>query len=243
MSIWAEQGDCFVATTTAAILTALGAAGAGAATAYGMHEAANANKEATAASTTSNAAAIAEQQRQDAERKAEFDQQQAAAKAQWDAEQQIRAPYRQAGAAALSSLGGILGVNFGNGGGGSPAAAPAASGPMPAGIDWTAAPDVLGKQLVDYYTKAGVSTHEVPYWVSQAPSLVARGQQLGDPNYANKRLAASEVFGGGSPGSTPISAVLPRPLAPATLSMAGIPNALAPSYGAVVPMTALMGGR
>jgi hypothetical protein len=243
MSIWTEPSDCFIATGTAALIAGLAAAGAsGASAAYGAHKQSEANQAATAASATSNAAALAEQQRQDAIQKQEFDQQQAALQKQWDAQQAIRAPYRQAGATALSQLGSILGMNFGSGGGGSSAGAPmpAATGPAPAGIDWTAPPDQLASSLTNYFQKAGKPATEVPYWVTQAPSLVARGKELNDPNYANKRLAAADIFGGG--GASPVSSVLPpRPLAPQITPMGG--NALAPSYNQVVPISAMMGAR
>lgn len=215
---------------------AVSAGAAGGATLYGAKKSAEATKQAAALSAKSNADAIAEQQKQDAIQQQQFNQQQAAAKAQWDAEQAIRAPYRQAGANALSSLGGILGVDFGSGGGGGSAPA-MAGGPMPQGIDWTASPDVLGSQLTRYYQKAGVSPHEVPYWVSKASELVARGKELGDPDYANKRLAASEVFGGG--GTRPMA----RPSTPMMNALPTVPtNALAPSYRQVVPVSTLMGG-
>jgi len=224
---------------------AVAAGTAGAATVYGAHKAGEASDTAAATSAAANKAAIEEQQRQDAIQKQEFDQQQAAAKAQWDAQQQIRAPYRQAGSAALSSLGGILGVDFGSGGGGAPSGtqpASSASGPMPSGIDWTAPPDQLGQSLTNYFQKAGVSPTEVPYWVGKAGELVARGKEIGDPNYANKRLAAADIFGGARGGTTPISAVMPRSLAPPMLQAGAPMNALAPSYGQVVPISSLMGG-
>lgn len=226
---------------------AVAAGTAGAATVYGANKSSEATQQASQVQSQSNAAAIAEQQRQDDLQKQEFDQQQAAAKAQWDAEQNIRAPYRAAGASALGSLGDILGVNFGggaSGGSGAPSAAPmSAAGPMPQGIDWTAPADQLGASLSGYFQKAGVPTTEVPFWVSKASELVARGKELNNPNYANERLAAADIFGGGSASrSTPISAVMPKVLAPA-LTTPVPTNALAPSYGQVVPISAMMGAR
>lgn len=231
----------------------------GSAAIYGANKMSDASEQSAQVSSKANADAIAEQQRQDAIQKQEFDQQQAQAKAQWDAEQattkaqwdaqqQIRAPYRQAGAAALSNLGGILGVDFGSGGaggGGGSAASPSgppASGPMPSGIDWTASPDQLGQSLTNYFQKAGKPATEVPYWVSKASELVARGKEIGDPNYANKRLAAADIFGGGGTSSASgVSVMAPGALAPPAVAPMGMPNALNPSYSQVVPITSLMG--
>lgn len=230
---------------------ALAAGTAGAAGIYGANKSSETAQQGQKQQADANADAIAEQQRQDAIQKQEFDQQQAAAKAQWDAEQNIRAPYRAAGSAALGSLGDILGVNF-RGGGGAPSGSGTAptpsqggSGPTPQGIDWTASAPALTQSLTNYFQKAGVPASEVPYWVQQAPSLVARGQQLNDPNYANKRLAAADIFGGGpssGSGTTPISSIMPKTLAP-PLSTPMAANALAPSYAQVVPISSLMGGR
>lgn len=46
-----------------------------------------------------------------------------------------------------------------------------------------------------YFKAQGVSDQETPYWVSKWPELVARGQQLNDPQYALKRLATADIFG------------------------------------------------
>ncbi len=232
-----------------------GAAGAGATAAaniYGSHKQSEASAEANKTTAASNAAAIAEQQRQDAVQKQEFDAQQSAAKAQWDAQQAIRAPYRAAGASALGSLGDILGVNFNSGNSPSyaspaqPTATGAPSGPSgssaaPA-VDWTAPAPVLAQNLSAYFKAKGVPDTEVPYWVSKAPELVARGQELKDPAYADKRLSQANIFGGQSGGTAPISAVMPRPALAPQLSPISA-NALAPSYTQAVPISSLMGAR
>lgn len=59
----------------------------------------------------------------------------------------------------------------------------------------------LGSQISAYFKSRGVSDQETPYWVQKWPELVARGQQLNDPTYAMKRLAAADIFGGGSPAA------------------------------------------
>ncbi len=231
---------------------AAGVAG-GAAQIYGAKKSSEASAEANKTTAASNAAAIAEQQRQDAVQKQEFDAQQAAAKAQWDAQQQIRAPYRAAGASALGSLGDILGVNFNSGNSPSYAAqaqpqsavAPSGSGGSSAApaVDWTAPAPVLAQNLSAYFKAKGVPDTEVPYWVQKAPELIARGQQLNDPGYADKRLSQANIFGGQSAGgSAPISAVMPRPALAPQMSPIST-NALAPSYGQVVPISSLMGAR
>jgi len=225
---------------------AAGVAG-GAAQAYGAHKSAQASDTAAAASAKANADAIAEQQRQDAIQKQEFDQQQAAAKAQWDAQQQIRAPYRQAGSAALSSLGGILGVDFGSGGGGAPSGAPpaaSASSPTPSGSD------PVTQAILDNYKALGVAPTgpgsgptDIAYMVQQAKASLASGERplsywLGPQGRIAQELAKAK---GGS-STTPISAVMPRSLAPPMLQAGATMNALAPSYGQVVPISSLMGG-
>lgn len=95
------------------------AAGVGIATAvagvYGAFTQSNSTDNAAALKAKADAAANALAQQQEATRKQEYDAQQLLLKQQWDATQQIRAPYRAAGANALSKLGGILGVDFGAG--------------------------------------------------------------------------------------------------------------------------------
>jgi len=216
---------------------AVSAGAAGGAGIYAAKKAGQANKEASQVTAQSNQAAIDEQKRQDAQQKEEFDAQQAMLAKQWDAQQALKAPYRAAGANALSSIGSILGVDFGAGGGGNAAAPSAALGPMPQGIDWTAPPDQLAQSLTNYFTKAGVSAHEVPYWVGKAGELVARGKETGDPNYANKRLAAADVFGGGG-GAAPRSVAMP---ATAPMMAPALGNNLAAPYVPEIPITALMG--
>lgn len=100
-------------------------------------------------------------------------------------------------------------------------------------VDWTAAPDVLGKQLTDYYTKRGVAASEVPYWVSHAGELVARGKQLGDPNYANMRLSLSEVFGGPTYGSSGASSAKKSP-APTTTGLGAYLTTTRPKQNYVI---------
>ncbi len=102
-----------VATSTA---IALGTAAAATATGiYGATKQADSAAAANTTTATANAAALKQAEAQQQMQYEEFNQQQALAKAQYDAQQQLRAPYRAAGANALSSLGGILGVNFGAG--------------------------------------------------------------------------------------------------------------------------------
>lgn len=85
---------------------------------------------------------------------------------------------------------------------GTPAPGGAGAGPTgraPAGsVDFTLPPDQLGPALMQFFKQNGVSDHETPYWVQKASELVARGQELNNPNYAMERLAAADVFGGGA---------------------------------------------
>lgn len=138
---------------------------------------------------------------------------------------------------AIATLGQSLGINytlpdyapgidphFTDAGSAAPAGAPVSpAGDAPAGINWSAPPDQLAASLSAYYKSKGVSDKEVPYWVSKAPQLVARGKELNDPGYADKRVAASEVFGGTAPTKT----------APGTLA-----SFVSPSFAALQPTTA-----
>lgn len=112
--------------------------------------------------------------------------------------------------AIMGSLGQQLGIHYaapeysagidphytGVGGPAAAPGAPATSTAAPSGIDWNAPAPQLGARLSAYYKSRGVSDQEVPYWVGKAPELVARGKEINNPNYANERLAASDVFGG-----------------------------------------------
>lgn len=93
------------------------AAGVGIATAiagiYGAHTQSDSTDKAATLKAKSDADALALATQQEATRKQEYDANLVLQKQQWDAQQQIRAPYRAAGANALSALGGILGVDFG----------------------------------------------------------------------------------------------------------------------------------
>ncbi len=98
---------------------------------------------------------------------------------------------------------------------GNPSSKQTQGGPAPA-VDWTSDPNTLGQQLSAYFKSKGAPDTEVPYWVSKAGELVARGKEINNPNYANERLAAADVFGGGSsatnrqsttPYATPYSAL------------------------------------
>ncbi len=76
-------------------------------------------------------------------------------------------------------------------------------GAAPAGgaIDWTADPATLTQQLTAFFASKGVPPTEVPYWVSKAPELVARGKEINNPNYAMDRLNAADSLGGGGQAS------------------------------------------
>lgn len=248
----------------AILIPALATVGAGAAAAgasiYGASKNSQANEAASAATERSNAAALAEQKRQDDLTKQEFDQQQAAAKAQWDAQQQNLAPYRAASGQALSRLGDLFGLPLGGGGSAptpqSPGSTPPQTGSTPSAtsqpsgssaaptVDWTADPQTLSKQIAAYYQSRGTTPapSSVAYWVSKAPELVARGQQLGDPTYATKRLSQADEFGSAtSPtGTAPTSSASSFTLNPDMMIPSTIPNALATPYSPVIPMSQLM---
>lgn len=72
-----------------------------------------------------------------------------------------------------------------------------------------ASPDDVGHFVASYFASKGVKPQatSVEYFVQKWPELVARGQELGDPDYPMKRLAAADEFGGGgAAGGTVASA-------------------------------------
>lgn len=95
------------------------AAGVGIATAiagiYGAHKSSESTDKASTIKAKSDADALALARQQEATRKQEYDDNLKLQQQQWDAQQNIRAPYRAAGANALHKLGDILGVDFGSG--------------------------------------------------------------------------------------------------------------------------------
>jgi type II secretory pathway pseudopilin PulG len=70
-----------------------------------------------------------------------------------------------------------------------------------------------------FFKSQGVANSETPYWAGKWQELVARGKELNDPQYAAKRLAAAEVFGGGGGQSMPkgiqTAGTIGAPLTPA----------------------------
>lgn len=123
-----------------------------------------------------------------------------------------------------------VGLPGGGGGSGGGAMYPSRPENMPGAgeVDWGS--PQLGAQLSAFFKKRGVPDTEVPYWVREASNLVARGKEINDPNYANMRLAAADVFGGGggSAVSAPRSApqVLPQPMTLRDYATRRLPPAL-----------------
>jgi len=227
---------CFVATTTAAIIAAIGLAGGTAAgsaiAAHGATKGAD-----TAAKAANDAAAIKAKSDADA---LDFQKQQA--EADWrNAESTRKANYDQSLARMdrLGSLYDILGMhrpsmpayvptqdpNLSGAPSGAPTAGPmaapgaagsfvGANGSTVSGDRLSAAQKADGSPAsIDAFFKSqGAPGTETSYWVQQWPALVARGQQLGDPTYAAKRLAAADVFGGGASANTGSIAAMRSPV-------------------------------
>lgn len=174
-------------------------------------------------------------------------------------EQTRRANYDQwaAGRGRLRSLASMTGIDLGGDPGYVPGIDPGfdgsarpttppsgAPGPAgvpggaPAGIDWTAPPEQLSSQLTAFFQSRGVAPTEVPYWVSHAGELVARGRELNNPNYANDRLAAAEILGGGRRPAAPPTSTTPRPTSMADLAYRPVPTPpqiLAPGVSGFTP--------
>jgi hypothetical protein len=72
----------------------------------------------------------------------------------------------------------------------------------------------IGPQAAAYIQSRGGTPNpsSADYWQSKWPELVARGQQLGDPLYAQKRLAAADELGGGGPAPAAAAAARYQPL-------------------------------
>lgn len=228
-----------------AVGTAIAGVAAGIAGIHGANKQAQATKESTAASVASNQAAIDEQKREDAITQANFDKTQAAQQAQWDAQQNIRAPYRQAGQAALSSLGDILGVSFGSGGGGGNAPAPSA---QPSGLKGSAA-DL--KALIDsgidpasaaakFNQQFGrTSGNEAVYYdPSQHGGVATVGLPDAYLSQEGNGWSITPRSGGSGTGTVRRS---PTTIAPPAVAPTANVNALAPNYAPVVPFSQMMG--
>ena len=199
----------FVATGTAIALAIAGAASAGTSIYAAKKQSDTALKGAQLQTDASNRAA--DLQTQSAKDALDFQKQQAAqdlvthnatAKGNYD---QWAARERR-----ISSLGSALGMaprdipgfqptpgaDGAPTGGGPPAQGGPPAGPAPPP---NASPDDIGHFVASYFASRGVQPQptSVEYFVRKWPELVARGQELGDPTYPMKRLAAADEFGGG----------------------------------------------
>lgn len=197
----------------AATATAGGAAVSSAIASHGSNSAAEtqaaASKEATNQQLQYEREALASQQKA-AEEQLSYTKQQAG-QSRADNETNRQADYEQWAAreGRLSTIGGMLGMPArqipgyrslgpeGGQGGGPSAGPPAHLMPKSGEIDWTASPEKVQQQAAAFFQSRGVNPGEASYWASKAPELVARGKEINDPLYADKRIAAAEVFGGG----------------------------------------------
>lgn len=228
-----DHVEAFVATGTAIALAIAGAASAGTSV-YAANKASSTAKEAanTQAGAANHAADLQSKAAADA---LAFQKQQAEVDFQ-NSELARRANYDQyaAGRHRLDTLGGLLGQGPQTVPDYVPGKDPNFAGPAPAGsvngttapttgapgsvnattsatgpINWTAPPDQLSAQLSAYFKSKGVSDQETPYWVGKAAELVARGQELNDPGYADRRLSQANVFGGGGGSTAPSATTAP----------------------------------
>lgn len=138
---------------------------------------------------------------------------------QWTYRQNTIRPIQGAGLQATNTLAQLLGLpavdtNLPN-----LPAAPVFSGQPSSGQPSGPLPNADGSaaSISAYFKSRGVPDTETPYWVQKWPELVARGKEIGDPTYAQKRLAAAEVFGGAPTPNQPQTIaryVNPQPLGP-----------------------------
>lgn len=93
----------------------------------------------------------------------------------------------------------------------------------------------IGPQAEAYITAQGGTPAPTSgaYWDAKWAELTARGNEIGDPNYALKRLAAADELGGGG-GSAPTSSMAPTARQPVTLGY----KPTATPFVARPPMTA-----
>lgn len=114
---------------------------------------------------------------------------------------------------------------------------PPVSGPLPTNgsINWNAAPEQLSTQISAYFRSHGVADSETPYWVGKAQELVARGRELNDPGYADRRLSQADIFGRSGGGGAPAPVQNPTSTASGR-SSAGSIRAIAPGSSFAVPV-------
>ncbi len=208
--------------------TAIAGGAAAGATVYGAHKAAASNREAadigaqsqkdsSAAQTKSNEETLAFQKQQaendyrnqELTRRANYDQYASGQNRFASLDSAVGLAPRQVPAYVPSQDPNFTGAPSAGQVLAGPAAA-AAKGPAPA-VNWTADPNTLGQQLTAYFASKGAPATEVPYWVSKAGELVARGKEINNPNYANERLAAADVFGGAAPTAKASAATYAAP--------------------------------
>ena len=251
--------------TAAAVGTAVAGGLAAGASIYGAHEQSNTAQNAATLSAQANAAALKEAEAQNTQQYNVFNSQQAMLEAQFNAEQNVKAPYRAAGANALSALGGILGVNFGAGYTPSSATATAPTA-VPTGTTGTPAaptsitasgnptdPSAILAALQQNYASLKIAPGAPgsgPADINYYATKIAQTGGLTPQNVAywfgpTGRIAtdASKSGGGNTTASLPTTALPSNIAAPSVLAptMAPVTNAFAPPP-AIVPISAVMGG-
>lgn len=229
---YAEQSDKFIGTTAAIIMAASAAASAGASV-YGAKKQAGAATD--AAKLQTDAANHSADLQDAAAKRAELYARQQAETGWQSNEHTQKANYdqwAQTQHAIMDTLGSQLGIKYAmpdytpgvdphyldsagpmptstsagptsTAGPTAPSTTPGPAGPAPS-VDPSKG-DLAG-QISAYFKSRGVSDQETPYWVGKWSELDARGKELNDPSYANKRLAAADVFGGQSKTTAPATA-------------------------------------
>jgi hypothetical protein len=217
----------------AVLVPLITAAASSTAAVVGAKMSSNASKRASDVTSQANAQATKLATDQEAERRREFDAQQAEAKKQWDAAEANKAPYRAASQAALMKLSDLYGFPAPSGGNGSAMTATRSDSNIPslgASFDPAKAEALYRTAYTDN------RPFDASYWARQWPGLVARGQELNDPQYAEKRLLGWQAGGADVATAGPFAGARGNTMPAQPPAM----NAAASTYQPIIPFRQLM---
>jgi hypothetical protein len=216
----------------AVLVPLIKAAASSTAAVVGAKMSSNASKRAADVTSQANAQATKLATDQEAERRREFDAQQTEAKRQWDAAEANKAPYRAASQAALMRLSDLYGFPAPSGGG------TATTQPQGDGNIASLGASFDPAKAEALYRTAYTDNRpfDAAYWARQWPGLVARGQKLNDPQYAEKRLLGWQAGGADVATAGPFAGARGNAMPTHPLAM----NAAASTYQPIIPFRQLM---